>query len=189
MADKNEDRKVQKITHSQYGGALTSDFRVSHGLMIEPQSAGGWRTALSSLSGQTPEVGAIPVGRDYVVVKRWRLGEALAGEPAHTGTEIEETTMPAADSPSREEVNAKLEAVEARLDSKLAGIAADIKIIVSGQASMREDIRDVRRDIGSYKTAVIVTGVAIVAMMLGFLAFGVQILELASGLFEAGVSK
>ncbi len=97
--------------------------------------------------------------------------------------------MPAADSPSREEVNAKLEAVEARLDGRLAGIAADIKIIVSGQASMRDDSRDVRRDIGSYKTTVIVTGVAIVAMMLGFLAFGVSILELASGLFEAGASK
>lgn len=177
MANKNEGGKVPIITHPQYGGALTSDLGVLRGPRVEPQLS-GLITAVFGQVGRKIEEGEMVIMREGAPV--------AVGETLHFGAGIKELTMPVADSPSREEVNAKLEAVEARLDGKLAGIEAKIDVMIGGQASLRDDMKDVRNEVKSSRSLIVGAGIGLAALILGFFAFGVQILELAAGIFAAG---
>lgn len=80
---------------------------------------------------------------------------------------------PMSDNPTREEMNAKLEAVEARLDAKLSGISGDIRALSTNVSAMnaslsaaRTEFSDVRKDVIEQNRAtrltVIITAIGLV---------------------------
>ena len=62
---------------------------------------------------------------------------------------------------------------------KLAGIEAKIDIMLSGQSTLSTDIK-------ASKSMIVGAAIGLAALIIGFFAFGVQILELAAGIFAAG---
>lgn len=75
------------------------------------------------------------------------------------------------DGPSREEtreiINDKLEAVEARLDAKLIGIDAKIDRLTDAVVASRSELREVKADNKSTRTTVVVTIIVAVLAALG----------------------
>ncbi len=70
---------------------------------------------------------------------------------------------------SREEMDAKLQAAEARLDAKLSGIAADITIMRSRLDTMGTDVASTRAEVSkenrSTRTTIIVTAIVVVVAL------------------------
>lgn len=93
-------------------------------------------------------------------------------------------------------IEAKLEAVEARTETKFAQLLGEIRALAISLTHLSTDIGIVRGEVQEAKTAaatgktyVIGTGIALGAFIIAVFAFGWQILDAASGLFQAGASK
>jgi hypothetical protein len=70
---------------------------------------------------------------------------------------------------SREEVDAKIEASEARTDTKFAQLMGEMK---AGFARMDERMGAIERSTAGIKATVIVTGIAIVGLVVAVMAYG-----------------
>jgi len=108
--------------------------------------------------------------------------------------------MAPADTPTREEIYARMEAVEERLNGKLISIDGKMDRMVDAQARLSDDLRsmrtdfdekvgEVRDDIKSYKSFIIGGGLTLAGLIIGFFAFGVQMLELATSLFSVSAGS
>ena len=101
--------------------------------------------------------------------------------------------MGSGDTPSREEVNAKLEAVEARLDGKLASIESKIDLMF-GQLKIVADTSEraekaayaAQRSAANTKWNIVIIALAVVAVLLAAWALWSQGMELIAGLVAAG---
>ena len=89
-----------------------------------------------------------------------------------------------------------LDAVEARTQTKFEQLLGEIKLLAANVAHLSTDLVSVRNEVGeaknaaaSGKTYVIGTGIALAGFMIGVFAFGWQILDAATGLFQAGAAK
>ena len=99
-------------------------------------------------------------------------------------------------------IDAKLEAVEARTETKFAQLMGELKLIATNVATLGGQMSDIRSDIASVKTEVgavktatasvkwnlVALGLTMGGLFIAIAAFGTQILDLAQGLFSAGVS-
>lgn len=90
-------------------------------------------------------------------------------------------------------LNAKLEAVDARTETKFAQLLGELKAVnvnISGITTtvgeLKSDVAAVKSAASSTKSYVIGTGIAIAGFIVAILAFGAQILGLATSLFAAG---
>lgn len=96
----------------------------------------------------------------------------------------------AMNNPSREEFKAGLDLVEARTDLKFEKLNSKLDLIVAGQNHLVSDVRELKRAVSTNKTVYIAlilgSALTIVGVVLGVLAFGGQIMEIASGIFQAG---
>ena len=89
-----------------------------------------------------------------------------------------------------------LKAAEAQTETKFALLLSEIKLIALSVSHLSTDLGVVRSEVGeakaaaaSGKTYVIGTGIALAGFMIAVFAFGWQILDAASGLFQAGAAK
>lgn len=92
---------------------------------------------------------------------------------------------------SREEMNAKLEAVESRLDAKLAGISADIRVLASAVGDIKGEIGNLRNDVQEVKADNKNTRTTIIITIIGsILAAGAALWSTQSNLlaaFQSGI--
>lgn len=99
---------------------------------------------------------------------------------------------------SREELDAKLETIEARMDGRVASIQASIDGFMGRMeerslrtddrfARIEESQRDTQASLGSLKTTIITTAVAtVIAIVLGVAAFNATVLSNMVASFESG---
>lgn len=99
-------------------------------------------------------------------------------------------------------IDAKLEVVEAHTETKFAQLMGELKLIATNVANLGGQMSDIRSDIASVKTEVgavktatasvkwnlVALGLTMGGLFIAIAAFGTQILDLAQGLFSAGVS-
>ena len=99
--------------------------------------------------------------------------------------------------PTREEIDTKLALVEARLDTRIASLDGKIDRMVDAQIRLAGDVKswrdglegqigEIRGDLRSSRNYVIGAALTLAGLIIGFFAFGVQMLELASAIFSAG---
>jgi len=93
-------------------------------------------------------------------------------------------------------LNAKLDAVEARTETKFAQLLGELKSlgtslnhIESTLADLKGDVADAKSAAAGTKSYVIGTGIAIAGFVLAIFAFGVQVLDIATALFSAGGAR
>lgn len=86
------------------------------------------------------------------------------------------------DAPSREEVNAKLEAVEARLDTKLANISADLKVLLVKTDQSINAATEAKKAASNVKWNILFTALAtlgvVVTVIIAFNSIGYTVLSL-----------
>lgn len=99
---------------------------------------------------------------------------------------------------TRQEVDAKLETIEARMDGRVAAIQASIDGFMGRMeerslrtddrfARIEESQRDTQASLGSLKTTIITTAVAtVIAIVLGVAAFNATVLSNMLASFESG---
>ena len=104
--------------------------------------------------------------------------------------------MAGGDSPSREEVSAKLETVEARLDGKLASIDGKLdrlfdrmQTVVDTSERAEKAANDARSAAANIKWNILFTALGVVATLLAAWAIWSQGMELIAGLVGAGAGK
>ncbi|MEK6637618.1 MAG: hypothetical protein AABY88_05990 [Pseudomonadota bacterium] len=99
-------------------------------------------------------------------------------------------------------IDAKLEAVEARTETKFAQLMGEIKLISQSISDLSGKVGDVKTEVGTLdakiasvasatagvKWNIITTGLVLGGLFIAVAAFGVQILDAAQGLFSAGSS-
>lgn len=102
--------------------------------------------------------------------------------------------------PTREEVNARLETIEVRMDGRVAAIQASIDSFIGRMeerglraddrfARIEESQRDTQSSLGSLKTTIIVTAVStVLAIVLGVAAFNATVLSNMVASFDSGKS-
>ena len=101
-------------------------------------------------------------------------------------------------------LNAKLEAVEARTDSKFAELLGEVRLIGRDVAHLSTNLGTLSADVGGVKAAVdgvksmgtsikwnigiagLTIGLTLGGLILGLFAYGTQMLDLATALLEAG---
>lgn len=100
--------------------------------------------------------------------------------------------------PSREEIDAKLAAMEARMDGRVASIEATISGFLGRQEErfgrlddrllrMEQSVSQTQGDVKSLKSTIIVTAVSVVlAIVLGVAAFNATVLSNMVASFESG---
>lgn len=100
--------------------------------------------------------------------------------------------------PSREEIDAKLETIEARMDGRLTAIQGSIEGLIGRMderalrsddrfARMEETIRDTQSSISNLKSTVILTAIStVLAIVLGVAAFNATVLSNMVASFESG---
>lgn len=88
-------------------------------------------------------------------------------------------------------VDAKLDAVEARTETKFAQLMGEIKLISASIGTLSSDIGKVSNEVGeakaaaaSGKTYVIGTGIALAGFFVGMFAYGWQIVDVVSSLAQ-----
>lgn len=93
---------------------------------------------------------------------------------------------------SREEVNAKLEAAEARVETRFAILDGKLDRLLDKSVSMDSDIREAKdaaikaRDAATSVTwHLIFVALGTIGAVIAIYAFGVQLLDLGSGMVEA----
>ncbi|MBX7482717.1 hypothetical protein K3174_09240 [Qipengyuania sp. 6D47A] len=93
-------------------------------------------------------------------------------------------------------LNAKLDAVEARTETKFAQLLGELKTLGVNVAHINDTLGGLKTDVADAKAAaagtkayVIGTGIAIAGFVLAIFAFGVQILDIATALFSAGGAR
>ncbi len=93
-------------------------------------------------------------------------------------------------------LNAKLDAVEARTETKFAQLLGEMKTLGVNVGHINTTLFELKTDVAAAKTAaagtktyVIGTGIAIAGFVLAIFAFGVQVLDIATALFSAGGAK
>jgi hypothetical protein len=113
-------------------------------------------------------------------------------------TDTEITDDPSMSTPTREEIDAKLEAMEARMDGRVAAIQASIDGFTGRMeerfaraddraARLEETVRDTQASIGNLKTTIITTAIAtVLAIVLGVAAFNATVLSNMVASFESG---
>ena len=100
--------------------------------------------------------------------------------------------------PTREELDARLETIEARMDGRVAAIQASIDGFMGRMeeralraddrfARIEESQRDTQASVGSLKTTIITTAIAtVLAIVLGVAAFNATVLSNMLASFESG---
>lgn len=114
---------------------------------------------------------------------------SLFGRPLRSPQQRERVKMAA---PTREEIDAKLEASEARVDARLSGIEATLKILldrveVSVQASRdaKTAADDAKTAAGNTKWNILFTALGVLAVIFAVWAVWAQGIEMVSGLLSA----
>jgi Flp pilus assembly protein TadB len=118
------------------------------------------------------------------------------------GSSIADAPEPAYDgpmnAPTREEFNARIEAVEARMDGRVTAIQASIEGFMGRMeerllrtddrfARIENSQRETQASLGSLKTTIIVTAVStVLAIVLGVAAFNATVLSNMVASFESG---
>lgn len=132
----------------------------------------------------------------------WGTNSVDEAPIAHPGTTSYDGAM---NTPSREEIDAKLEAIEARMDGRVAAIQASIDGFMGRmeERSLRTDdrfermdqrmsgiestMRETQASIGNLKTTMIVTALStVLAIVLGVAAFNATVLSNMLASFESG---
>lgn len=99
-------------------------------------------------------------------------------------------------------IDAKLEAVEARTDTKFAQMMGELKLISQSIGDLSGKVSDVKNDVATVegkvasvaaatagvKWNILTTGLVLGGLIIAVAAFGVQILDTAQGLFSAGAA-
>ena len=106
-------------------------------------------------------------------------------------------------------LNAKLEAAEARTDTKFTELMSEIRLmsanimrmdkrfeeidarfekVESAIDMLKEQIHDVRSVTISMKWNILGAGLALAGLIIGIFAYGIQILDIAQALFTAGLN-
>jgi outer membrane murein-binding lipoprotein Lpp len=90
-------------------------------------------------------------------------------------------------------IDAKIALAEARTETKFEQLLGEIRVLGTNIAHLSTDLSTVRNEVGEAKNAaasgksyVIGTGIALAGFIIALFAFGWQILDAASGLFQAG---
>ena len=126
--------------------------------------------------------------------------QGVIGEttPTQEPTNISQTTQESMTTPSREEIDAKLETIEARMDGRVAAIQASVDGLVGvlnerfrsmdeRMGRIEADSRDTKGAIGNLKSTMILTAVStVVAIVLGVAAFNATVLSNMVASFESG---
>jgi len=99
---------------------------------------------------------------------------------------------------TREELDAKLEAMEARMDGRVASIESSVNVFLARQderfvrldeqlGRMAEDVTQTQADVKNLKSTIIVTAISVVlAIVLGVAAFNATVLSNMLASFESG---
>ena len=108
----------------------------------------------------------------------------------------EDETMAETDNPSRGEVNAKLEAVEARLDGKLVTIDVKLdrlfdRVEAAVQASEKAETAagEAQRSASNVKWNIVATAIGVIAILFAAWAIWSQGVEMVAGLFNVVPSQ
>lgn len=93
--------------------------------------------------------------------------------------------------PTREEIDAKLETIEVRMDGRVASIEAKIDGLVARMdqrmSSIESTVKDTQASIGNLKSTTIVTAIgAVLTIVLGVAAFNATVLSNMVASFESG---
>jgi|CXWL01.1.fsa_nt_gi hypothetical protein len=83
-------------------------------------------------------------------------------------------------------IDAKLEAVEARTESKFAQMMGELRVISAGVTSLAEKVGELKADVGGVKAAtagvkwnIAALGLTLGGLIIAIAAFGTQILDMA----------
>jgi hypothetical protein len=88
----------------------------------------------------------------------------------------------------RPELDAKLEAIEARMDGRIARIEDAVKAIAETAKEIRSENRDTVGKISSLKTTIITTAIlTVAAIVLGIAAFNASLTSNTLSAFQAGI--
>jgi hypothetical protein len=108
-----------------------------------------------------------------------------AGQSTHGGPVLDERLL-----------NAKLEAVEARTETKFAQLLGELKVISANVMGLTNQVADVKGDLSTVKTEIagvraatagvkwniMAMGLALGGLIVAIVAFGTQVLDLAASL-------
>lgn len=149
-----------------------------HDDLLTPESETTITTATTS-SGPGPVL-AVRIGGE------WNVGAGTLAEMY--GIEIGDETM--ADEVTKELLEARIENTELKTDLKFEQLSGKLDLIVQGQTHLNEEIGKVRNDLSNNRSVyiglILGSALAVAALVIGFFAFGIQILELAAGIFASG---
>lgn len=108
--------------------------------------------------------------------------------PAAVTAKVEETMVL-----TEQLLDAKLEAAEARTETKFAQLLGELKLISGSVSNLSGQLTDVKAELGNVKNAtatvkwnVMATGLAIGGLILALAAYGATMWDLAIGLVGAG---
>lgn len=88
---------------------------------------------------------------------------------------------------AREEFEAKLQAIEARMDARVASIDGKFEAMLARIQSMNETLVETKAAFNSVKTTVVVTGVsAVLAVLFGIASFNASLLNNMISSFDSG---
>lgn len=117
------------------------------------------------------------------------VSSTLRGSPRATAgiAQVDRTADMGGMEPDRvtpRELDARLEAVEARTSERLGSIEANSKILLTTMTALAQDVRGLKNDIASVKVSnsgvkntVIATGLALAALIVALYAVGFQIMD------------
>jgi len=88
--------------------------------------------------------------------------------------------------PTRDEIAAKIEASEARTDSKFSQVMAELRVMSVRMEAISSDVSEVKSATSTIKWNIVATGLAIGGLIIAFFAFGTQIMELMTSIYTAG---
>lgn len=150
-----------------------------------------WKTAGVAAAGAALTYSVSSATLDY----RLDASKVEAKEPVGAATNRGDSDQTESSVDARF-VELSIEAAEARTETKFAQLLGEIRVLGEKVSNLAGDLTNARTEIGeakaaaaSGKTYVIGTGIALGGFIIALFAFGWQILDAASGLFQAGGVK
>ena len=121
------------------------------------------------------------------------ISAATISQPAHYMTRKEmpsaPTLTPGGSYVDEKLLTAKLEAVEARTETKFAQLLGKLELLAAKIEPLSGEITEAKNAASATRSVIIGTGITLGGLIIGLFAFGWQIMDLAAGIFQAGGTR